>query len=130
VEQFSSLSDRLDSLLNLFASLFADTTTTESVTPSSVEHMQAVSPPSRTVSLPLGFLRRPRASASPFKLSGGILEQAVRPGVSRPTLSSIPKPVVSFPTVGRQSESVPVGEEVVVFPIRPSGFRTRTKLLF
>jgi hypothetical protein len=48
------------------------------------------------------------------KLSGGILEQAVRPGTSRPTLSSIPKPVVSSPTVDRQSESVHVGEEVVV----------------
>jgi hypothetical protein len=78
--------------------------------------------------MPPVFSAPPRASASLSKLSGGILEQAVRPGMSRPTLSSIPKPVVSFPTVGRQSESVPVGEEVVVFLLRPSW--VRTKLLF
>jgi hypothetical protein len=49
--------------------------------------------------------------------------------MSRPTLSSIPKPVVSFPTVGRQSESVPVGEEVVVFLLRPCGVRTKLVVL-
>jgi hypothetical protein len=114
VEQFSSLSDRLDSFMNLFASKFADTTATESVTPSPVAHAQAVVPPSRTVTTLPGFTAPPRASASPSKLSGGILEQAVRPGTSRPTLSSVPKPVVSSPTVDRQSESAPVGEEVVV----------------
>jgi hypothetical protein len=53
-------------------------------------------------------------------LSGGFLEQAVRPGIlGLPFFQS--KPVVSFPTVGRQSESVPVGEEVVVVLLRPCG---------
>jgi hypothetical protein len=45
--------------------------------------------------------------------------------MSRPTLSSIPKLFVSFPTFGRQSESVPVGEEVFVASLCwfvPSGF--------